>query len=142
MQTTFTTIDSLILYSRRTLWTAFFLIALIGVFGMLQLLAPGSQAAQKLALLLPLFIVVAVVSLRRAAPPDAAAMRTVRDDELRQAALGRAHRCGLFGVLILQPLLAAGLISGAAPNPVALMAATTVLAGALVFLGSFLYFDR
>jgi DMSO reductase anchor subunit len=134
--------DALIRLSRRSLWTAFFLIALLGGSGMLQLLAPGSQAAQQLAMLLPVFIVIAVVGLRRVARPDAAAMRAVRDDELRQAALGRAYRGALFAVVILQPLLAVGLTSASVPNAVALMAAATALVGALVFLGSFLYFDR
>lgn len=142
MQSTPSPVDSLVRMSRRSLWTAFFLIALLGASGMLQLLAPGSQAAQKLAMLLPLFIVIAVVGLRRVARPDASVMKIVHDDELRQAALARAYRSALFAVVVLQPLLAVGLTSIVIAQPVALMAAATALTGALVFLGSFLYFDR
>jgi hypothetical protein len=134
--------DALIRLSRRSLWTAFSLIALIGAAGMLQLLVPASQLGQKLAMLLPVFIVMAVVGLRRIARPDTAAMTIVLDDELRQVALGRAYRHGLFAVLILQPLLAVALTTAGVAHAVPLMAVATALAGALVFLGSFLYFDR
>lgn len=142
MQSTLTPTDTLVRLSRRSLWTAFFLIALIGASGLLQLLAPSSQAAQKLAMLLPVCIVIAVVALRRVARPDAATLNIIRDDELRQAALGRAYRSGLFAVVVLQPVLAVALTSSSANNQVALMAASTALLGVLVFLGSFLYFDR
>lgn len=142
MQSTPSPVDSLVRLSHRSLWTAFFLIALLGASGMLQLLAPGSQAAQKLAMLLPLFIVIAVVGLRRVARPNASVMKIVRDDELRQAALARAYRSALFAVVVLQPLLAVGLTSFVIAQPVALITAATALTGALVFLGSFLYFDR
>ena len=142
MHTALSHSDTLVRLSRRSLWTAFFLIVLIGACGLLQLLAPGSQAAQQLAMLLPLSIVIAVVGLRRVARPDASVMKIVHGDELRQAALARAYRSGLFAVMILQPLLAVGLTSIAIAQPVASMAAATALTGALVFLGSFLYFDR
>jgi hypothetical protein len=134
--------DALIRLSRRSLWTAFILIALIGAAGMLQLLAPASQLGQKVATLLPVFIVMAVVGLRRIARPDAAGMKIVLADELRQVALGRAYRNGLFAVLVLQPLLAVALATAGVANALPLMAAATALAGALAFLGSFLYFDR
>lgn len=142
MQSTFSQTESLVRLSRRHLWTAFFVIALIGAFGLLQLLAPDSKAAQKLPVVLPLFIVIAVVRLRRLAQPGVPSMKIVHDDELRQAALTRAYRSGLLTVVILQPLLAVGLPSVAVANPIALMAAATALTGALVFLGSLLYFDR
>jgi uncharacterized membrane protein HdeD (DUF308 family) len=142
MQPALSTTDTLVRLSRRSLWTAFFLIALIGACGLLQLLAPGSQAAQQLAVLLPVFIVIAVAGLRRATRPHAAAMKIVHDDELRQTALARAYRSGLFAVVILQPLMAVVLTSFVIMQPVATMAAATALTGALVFLGSFLYFDR
>ncbi len=134
--------DALIRLSRRSLWTAFILIALIGAAGMLQLLAPASQAGQKLAMLLPVLIVMGVVGLRRIARLDAASMALVRNDELRHIALGRAYRNGLFAVLVLQPLLAVALATAGVANALPVMAAATALAGALAFLGSFLYFDR
>ena len=134
--------DALIRLSRRSLWTAFLLIAAIGATGILQLLAPASQAGQKLAMLLPVFIVMAVVGLRRIARPDAVGMAIVLADELRHIALGRAYRNGLVAVLVLQPLLAVALATAGVVNALPVMAAATALAGALAFLGSFLYFDR
>jgi len=134
--------DALIRLSRRSLWTAFILIVLIGATGILQLLAPASQLGQKLGMLLPVFIVIAVVGLRRLARPDVTAMTIVLNDELRHAALGRAYRNGLCAVLVLQPLLAVALTTAGVANALPLMAAATALAGVLAFLGSFLYFDR
>ena len=132
--------DALIRLSRRNVWTAFILIALIGTVGVMQLLASTALAGQKLGMLLPVFIAIGVVGLRRA--PDAASMAIVLDDELRHTALARAYRTALFAVLILQPLLAVGLAAAGAVNAIPVLAATTVLAGMLVFVGSFLYFDR
>jgi putative transcriptional regulator len=76
--------DALVRLSRRSLWTAFILLALIGAAGMSQLLSPASQTVHHLRLLLPIFPVIGAVSLRRV--PNAG-MQIVLADELRQVAL-------------------------------------------------------
>lgn len=134
--------DALVRLSRRSLWTAVILIALIGASGMLQLLAPASRAATSLAMMLPVAIVIAVIGLRSASAPDAASLTIVLDDELRHAALSQAYRNGLFAVLIAQPLLAVALATAGVVHALPAMAAATALTGALAFLGSFLYLDR
>jgi len=131
--------DALIRLSRRSLWTAFILIALIGALGMVQLLAPAWHTAHHLRLLLPVFLAIGSVALRRV--PNAG-MQIVLDDELRQMALARAYRVALFAVLVLQPVLALGLTASGVANALALMAVATLLTGALAFIATVLYVDR
>jgi hypothetical protein len=134
--------DTLIRLSRRSLWAAFFLVAVIGANGMLQLAAPASQAAHTLALLLPVAIVISAASLGASLRPHKARMAVVHGDELRQFAVARAHRNALLAVLTVQPLLAVGLTWTGALHAVPMMAIATALTGALVAIGSVLYVDR
>lgn len=141
-------IESLVELSRRQLWTAVGIIAVLGIFAMSRLLRPDSefsQAAGKLSTFYPLIIVIAVSVLRTAgkrARPSKTAMSAIIDDELRQASLSRAYRNGFLALLLLLPLLAVALTWTSTANPVAVMVCASALTGALVFLGSLLYYDR
>lgn len=141
-------IESLVELSRRQLWTAVTIILVLGIFGISRLLRPDSefsQAAGKLSTFYPVMIVIVGATLRAAGKRTAAsraAMTAIRNDELRQASLARAFRNGFMALLLLQPLLAVALTWKSAPNPVAVMACASAVAGALVFLLSLLYYDR
>jgi hypothetical protein len=63
-------------------------------------------------------------------------------DELRQASLHRAYRNGFIGILILQPLLVLLLPWTPVVYPAAVMACASVTTGAVIVLGSLLYYDR
>lgn len=134
--------DAMLRQSRRSLWTSFIVVGLLGLSGMAQLLAPAARAGHALAMLLPVVIVIGVVGLRRGNVPHAAGLQLAADDELRRQAIGRALRNSLIVVVGLQPLLAFGLSMAGLANGVAVMAGATTLAGALTFLGSVLYVDR
>lgn len=138
--------ESLVSYSRRSLWLALAFILVLGVSAISLAIFPGAKMTGNVAALLPMAIVLAAAGLRsrggRLAGQHPAAMKSIHDDELRQQSLHRAYRNGLLAVLVLQPLLAFALASFAAAFPLAVMAAATVTIGAVAVLASLLAYDR
>ena len=138
--------ETLVSYSRRSLWAALALVVVLGAIAVSLAIYPGAQMAGNAAALLPLAIVFSAVGLRsrggQLASQNPAAMKSIRDDELRQQSLSRAYRNGLLAVLVVQPLLAFALATFAASYPLAVMAAVTVTTGAAVVLASLLAYDR
>ena len=144
--------ELLVRLSRRQLGVALGLVVLLGASTLAIVGVPESAAAAgagKLFLLFPLIITIALLALRSSAKragvstnPANPAMKAVISDELRQASQARAWRNGFMAMLMLQPLLALGLTWASAPNPAALMATASVLAGGIVTLASLLYYDR
>ena len=142
--------DQLVRYSRRGLWIALILILLIGAGAAATIGFPGSEAAlfaHAMSMLLPIFIVLAVVALKSAAKgartdPNGPAMKAMLNDELRQDSLKRSYRNAFFGMMIAQPLLAFAPTWIAVAHPTSLMACLTILTGMAVMFASLLYFDR
>lgn len=144
--------EVLVRLSRRQLGVALGLVVLLGASTLAIVAFPDSAAAAgvgKLFVLLPLIITIALLALRSSAKragvstnPGTPAMKAILNDELRQASQARAWRNGFMAMMMLQPLLALGLTWASAPNPVALMATASVLAGVVVMLASLLYYDR
>lgn len=142
--------DLLVNYSRRSLWVAVAVLAMLGSYAVLINLYPESAAAalaERMFMLLPIALVIVIAALRSSlkgvsADPQAPAMKAVMGDELRQHSLNRACRNGFFAVLFAQPLLA--LLVGVTylPYPAVLMASATALVGVGVVLGSMLAYDR
>jgi hypothetical protein len=142
--------DLLVRYSRRSLWLAAAVLALLGAYAVLINLVPDSAAAalaERMFMLLPLALAIVIAALRNAlkgasVDPAAPGMKAVLGDELRQHSLNRACRNGFFAVLFAQPLLALVLGVSYLPYPAALMASATALVGVAVVLGSMLTYDR
>jgi hypothetical protein len=142
--------DALVRLSRRNLWFALVMILLLGITGVLAsgvIESRAATAAAKVWILLPLVISIGVIALKTAAKgafanPIDPALTAVMSDELRQASLQRAYRNGFMGILILQPLLVLLLPWTSVVYPSAVMACATVTAGAVIVLGSLLYYDR
>ncbi len=140
----------LVNYSRRSLWVAVAILAVLGTYAVLINLYPDSAAAamaERMFMLLPIALVIVIGFLRgslkgTSADPRTPAMQQVLGDELRQHSLNRACRNGLFAVLFAQPLLAALLGMLRLPYPAALMASATALTGVAVVLCSMLAYDR
>ncbi|MFL6673332.1 MAG: hypothetical protein ACJ8LG_08590 [Massilia sp.] len=143
-------LDRLVHLSRRQLWVALLLILVLGGHALVGLAFPDSAAAlmaQRLGMVLPVIIIVMVGGLRVWAQgvstnPSSAAMKALRNDELRQVSLRKAYANGFAAMLVLQPGLAPLLAALDTANPVAVMAGSTSLLGAVVFLASLLYYDR
>jgi RsiW-degrading membrane proteinase PrsW (M82 family) len=143
-------LDVLAQLLRRHLWVAFTLIVLLGGVAIAMIAFPHSQIsarATQLFALLPIVMAIAFAALKGSAKgvsmdPASPAMKTIRNDELRQASLSRSYRNGLLAVLMLQAPLALLLTWASHENPVALMAGVTVITGMAVFLASMLYYDR
>jgi hypothetical protein len=148
--TTPTGTDLLVQLSRRNLWVALTLLVLLGANAIAVVAFPESKAAavaNKLMMLLPVMIAIAVAALRASergasTAPSNPAMKAILHDELRQASLARAYRNGFMAMMLVQPLLALMLTWTSVASPAALMAGASVLIGAAVFLASFLYYDR
>ncbi|MET0856119.1 MAG: hypothetical protein ABWY27_05175 [Telluria sp.] len=142
--------DELVRYSRRSLWTALVLILLLGVPGAFSLGFPDSEMGallKRFASALPVGIILAVVALRSSISrarlnPSGAAMRAIRNDELRAASMHRAYRNACIGMMVLQPVLAIWLTHIAMADPLAFSACVTVLSGAALLLASILFYDR
>lgn len=126
-------VEAGVVFSRRSLWFALAVVALLGVAAVATL-AGHNGMGTRLFYLLPVVIVIGAAGLGRSA--GRAQMRLLASDELRQFSLGRAYRNGFFAALAAQPLLAWG-----APTP-AVMAAATVTLAVLAALASVLWFDR
>lgn len=138
--------EALVSYSHRSLWIALTFILVLGVTAVALAIHPGSKITGNVAALLPLAIVFAAVGLRsrggKLAAQHPAAMKAIRDDELRQHSLSLSYRNGLLAVLVVQPVLAYALASFPASYPLAVMAAVSVTTGAAVVLASLLAYDR
>lgn len=139
--------ELLVLHSRRQLWVSLGLILLMGIAALALNFDPESNlavVASKLFVFFPVFIVMAIAALRRPgmrSDPADPAMKMILSDELRQTSLQRAYRNGFFVMLFAQPLLGLGLTVFAV-NTIWLACFLSLLAGALVFLASVLYYDR
>ena len=140
-------IELLLRASRRSLFVLLALILLIAATIIAHVLRPGSLLADwsaRAPWLLPVAIVaifgIVVAPMRRRLGD--AEMKTLRDDEFRQANLGRAQRVALIAALVAQiPLavLASGLSAAAA---VTIMGVATVTVATATLITSFLYFER
>jgi hypothetical protein len=142
--------ELLVKYSRFSLYFALALLLALGTYAVLILVFPDSSAAamgHRLFVMLPIAIVIVLASLRSSlhgvrAHPREAAMKALRNDELRLQALNRAYRNGLIAVLMAQPLLVLALSAAALPYPLLPMAGATVLIGVATVLCSLLAYDR
>jgi hypothetical protein len=145
-----TTSDLLVKHSHRSLWLALGLLLVLGAYALILNLAPDSAVAAqagRLAVLLPLAIVIALAVLRRklggiSGDPAGKEMKAVLQDELRRQAMQQACRNGLLAVLVAQPVLALLLTLVTVAQPVLLMATVTGLLGVATVLGSILVLDR
>jgi hypothetical protein len=140
--------DQLIQFSRRGLWAALLAVTALAACALAINLYPGAAAmAQRLMMLMPVAIVIAVVavgsSLRGVSAKErAAAVRRLHNDELRQQSLATACRYALAAVMIAQPVLALLLTVVTVPYPVLLMASASAFVGVAVLLCSMLLLDR
>ena len=140
----------LVRYSRWSLYFALALLLALGAYAVLIHAYPDSPAAamaHRLAILLPVAMVIALAALRSTlhgvrAHPREAAMKAVLNDELRTQSLHRAYRNGLVAVLGVQPLLVFVLSSQTLPFPLLAMACATLLIGVATVLCSLLAYDR
>ncbi len=141
-----TNTDRMVNFSRRSLWLTLALLIALGAYAVVVNFYPDSSAAlvgNRMALLLPLVIVIAVAASRSSlkgmdGEAQARAAKAVQGDELRQHSLRLAYRNGLLAVLGAQPVLALLLDE----KPVLLMAAATAMTGVLAVLVSLLAYDR
>ncbi len=142
--------ELLVAFSRRGLWVALALLLALGAFALVVNLAPESDAAMaanRMAALLPVAIVIAVAAVRSSlggvsSDPRTAAMKSMLGDELRQQSLRLAYRNGLLAVMCAQPVLALLLSWSGAAQPLVLMAGATALTGVVAVLASLLVHDR
>jgi hypothetical protein len=150
MPVTSPSVDDVLLYARGIVRGALAVLVLLAAGALYLALADGGRwlpLLGRLARLAPLAIVVLVVVLqqrrrRLGAPESSPAWQGMVHDELRQHHLARASRVSLGAVLLLQVPLAL-LLGALVPQATLLLQASlTMLGGAIVFLGSFLAFDR
>jgi hypothetical protein len=138
-----TPIEAAARMSRRHLLAALTIVGMLGLAALLSFTTAGGDAGKILWQVMPVMIAVTAASLYRSYKRvDIRALKTVRNDELRQASLSRAWRNGFFAVLGLQPVLALGLAWSGTAHGVALMAAVTALIGAGTVHTSLLWYDR
>ncbi|MES2319030.1 MAG: hypothetical protein V4631_16250 [Pseudomonadota bacterium] len=145
-----TDLDLLVKYSRLSVYFALALLLALGTYAVLIHVFPDSNAAamaHRLAVMLPIAIVIALAALRSSlhgvsAHPREAAVKALHSDEWRAQALSRAYRNGLIAVLVVQPLLVLALAAAALPFPLVPMASATVLIGVATVLCSLLAYDR
>lgn len=147
--TTLNETEELTRYARRNLWLVLLLVLLLGVWAVASVGLAGADAAAfaaRMAIVLPVFIVIAAVALKPKkgvnTDPAGPAMKAMLNDELREASLNRACRNGFLSVLMVQPLLAFAPTWVAITHPAALMACLTVVTGVVVALATMLYYDR
>jgi hypothetical protein len=135
-----TPIEAAARMSRRHLLAALTIVGMLGLAALLSFTTAGGDAGKILWEVMPVMIAASLYrSYKRV---DIRALKTVRNDELRQASLSRAWRNGFFAVLGLQPVLALGLAWSGTAHGVALMAAVTALVGAGTVHTSLLWYDR
>jgi hypothetical protein len=148
-----TTVEALQRFSRRSLITVLFVVAILGGTGLALILSPEgavSRSQARAAWLIPVAIVIAVVALQsslqsRRWNPASPEVKTIMQDEWRRASLDRASRISLIVVLAAQwPFgLAIGMLSGLPVVRASMaMAAASVTLGLLTLIMLFLYFDR
>ena len=142
--------DALVAYSRLGRWTALTLLLALGACAVVVNVFPDgqlSELANRLFLILPIAIVIALAAMRsglRGARTNAhgGAMKAVLNDELRQQSLNLSYRNGVVAVLLAQPLLAYLLTFASSAYALALMAGATLFTGVVVVLSSLLVYDR
>lgn len=142
--------DLLARYSRLGLYFALVLLLLLGTYAVLIHAFPDSSAAalaHRLAILLPIAIIIALAALRSSlhgvsANPRSAAMKALRNDELRALALNKAYRNGLVAVLLVQPVLVLALSAAELAYPLVPMASATVLIAVAAVICSLIVYDR
>lgn len=136
--------DVLERYSRRSLWTALFLVNVIGAVSVLTYLYPR---VWRLSLVIPVATAIAAGALRSSAKganvdPSSPGMKAIINDELFLASVHRAFRNAFLAVLALQPLLALVPELVAIARPAPMMAIFTIWFGMVVMISSVLYYDR
>ena len=150
MSTVPPSVDTVLRHARAVVRGALAVLALLAAGAFYLALAGHGRAMPLLTRLAPLVplaiaLLVAVLAERRrrlGADERSQAWQGMLNDEFRQYNLGRASRTALAAVLLLQVPLAL-LLDALAPVPAPLLQAVlTMLGGAGIFLGSFLYFDR
>lgn len=141
--------DSIVAYSRRQLWVALLIVVVLGAGALATLAFPekaGRTGGFYVMIFFPEFLAIALLSLRKSrrqlGDVSVARMHAVVDDELRRHSLGMAWRNGFFVMLLAQPLLGLAVTWSGTPNPLALLAAASSLAGVITALASVLYYDR
>jgi hypothetical protein len=136
--------EKLVQFSRRQLWLTLGLAVLFAVVVVVDRSVPGLFPVNAV---VPLAIIAFMLILHPRTKgidlsPSNPALKALRNDELRQAALARAWRNGFLALLVLQPVAAFLMASSSATNPLAIMAGVSSWTGAVVFLASLLYYDR
>ena len=142
--------DLLAKYSRHSLYLALALLLILGAYAVLIHAFPDSDAAavaHRFAILLPLAIIIALAALRSSlhgvsAHPRNAAVKALRNDELRAQAVNKAYRNGLLAVVLAQPVLVLLLAAAELPFPLVPMASATVLIGVAAVVCSLIVYDR
>ena len=156
--------ESLVRFSRRSLWLALFVLLALLAWAAIVNIFPGSVAALgagRLGRLMPIFIITAVAALsasRRGWYKNKdkdedkdkdknkadikAQLRLILADKLRQASLSRAWRHGFVVMLLAQPALALMLTWHPVTAAPFLMAGITAALGAVSVLGTVLWLDR
>lgn len=145
------TIDTCAQQGRAVLCAIFF--ALLAVATLVLASAFGaldawSEGLHRSAPLLPLAIILFCAWARQkqhhpgGASARAALWKAMHNDEFRQRNNARAIRVGFVVLLLIQLPLAFALGQAWTPPPIAMLACLSMLAGAIAFLGAFLYFER
>jgi hypothetical protein len=142
--------ELLVNFSRRGLWVALGLLAVLGAYAIIINLFPDSAVAAmatRLVGMLPIAIIIALAVLRTSLKTAHTDSRTnsinaLLQDELRQHSLNRAFRNALAEVLLTQPVLVMLLTMTTLPYPAVLMASLTALIGTCTVVGSMLVYDR
>jgi hypothetical protein len=146
----YTESELLVKFSRRGLWVALVLLGILGAYAVVINLFPDSAVAamaNRLASMLPIAIIIALIALRSSLKatridPRTNSINILLQDELRQHSLNRAYRNALAAVLLTQPLLALLLMWTNLPYPVVLMSSVTALIGTGTVVCSMLTYDR
>jgi hypothetical protein len=137
--------EMLMRFSRRQLWFLLVGALLLAVATVIDIAFPGVALPSSVGV--PLGIIVFVFVLypsskgirwSRSNP----AMKAIENDELRQVAQAKAFRNGFFAMLAVQPVVPLLLTWLSVPNSLGFMSAASAWTGGVVFLASFLYFDR
>jgi hypothetical protein len=135
--------ERLVQFSRRQLWLALTFLLLLGAAHLLGLFGHTAiPAVAMVPILVAVFFGTAYKSGGIHARSDSAAMKALRNDELRQLAQAAAFRNGFFALLAFPPACAFLLTWLGTANPLPVVVGGSVWLGAVVFLSSLLWHDR
>ena len=126
-----------------TVLAALLVVAALALAAAVGALGPWNDRLRRAAPMAPLAIIVFCAwARRRQHNASTGAWQALFQDEFRQQSLARAVRAAFIFLLLAQIPLAWLLESQAAPPHTLAMACLNMLAGAIAFLGAFLYFER